>query len=287
VPEAETNVSWLALCAAVVRALTFPCDLMPLKDVVLQIIDRVGGKRERDFGLKVVNQCFCYGLLELELMRPDGTTTVFSKTNCEHLTVCAAPDPAEAVWVDPREDGRYFARRAGLVEPTSPAMPAMSVDPAPAENAAVPVTNTEVPVAEPEPAARVEESISESTQAVESKPLRVESIPPPEPTPAADVGNEAGTIAAAAKEDDFLPASEVTRPKRGRRTKVTPELERYIFKLLDFHGLPRPDDPDWSSQADVEKILQDRADLGETQAREHAHRLIDTWKAGKAEKAGN
>ena len=109
---------------------------------------------------------------------------------------------------------------------------------------------------------------------------------------AAGAGEQTGAVAAAigaaaTKEDDFLPASEATRSKRGRRAKMTPELERYIFKLLDHHGLPSPDDPDWSSQADVEKIIQDRAGLGETQAREHAHRLIDTWKARKGEEAGN
>ena len=128
VPEAEVNIS-LALCEDVARALTFPCDLMPLKDVVLQIIDRVGGKRERDYGLQVANQCLRYGLLELGLMRPDGTETWFSKTDCGHPTVWAAPiNPAEAVWVEPREDGHYFIRRAVLAKSTAPAAPATTAD---------------------------------------------------------------------------------------------------------------------------------------------------------------
>jgi hypothetical protein len=121
VTEATTSVPW-APCEAVVRALTFPCDLMPLKEVVLQIIDRVGGKRENVFGQKVTNQCFRYGLLQLELERPDGTSTWFSKTDCEHLTICAAPiNPAEAVWVEPREDGRYFVQRPDPA-PTKPTL---------------------------------------------------------------------------------------------------------------------------------------------------------------------
>ena len=115
--EATTSVPW-ELCEAVVRALTFSCDLMPLKDIVLQIIDRVGGKRESVYGLKVVNQCLRYELLEL--IRSDGTKVQFS-TDCEHPTVCAAPvNPAEAIWVEPREDGCHFVRRPA----TPPAPPA-------------------------------------------------------------------------------------------------------------------------------------------------------------------
>ena len=121
--EAMTSVPW-ELCEAVVRALTFPCDLMPLKDIVLQIIDRVGGKRESVYGLKVANQCFRYELLEL--IRSDGTKVQFSKTDCKPPTVCAAPvNPAEAIWVEPREDGRHFVRRPAT-PPAPPAEPPQS-----------------------------------------------------------------------------------------------------------------------------------------------------------------
>src|SRR5262245_59139239 len=97
---------------------------MPLKAIVLQIIDCVGGKRESVYGLKVATQCFRYELLEL--IRPDGTKMQFSKTDCEHPTVCAAPvNPAEAVWVEPREDGPHFVRRPAVL-PAPPAEPPQS-----------------------------------------------------------------------------------------------------------------------------------------------------------------
>jgi hypothetical protein len=71
VANAETNVPWLALCEAVVRALTFHPDLMPLQNVVLQAISLVGEKPA--LGLDVINQCLRRGLLELVLQAPDGT----------------------------------------------------------------------------------------------------------------------------------------------------------------------------------------------------------------------
>ena len=120
--EATTSVPW-ELCEAVVRALTFPCDLMRLKDIVLQIIDRVGGKRESVYGLKVATQCFRYELLEL--IRSDGTKMQFPK-DCEYPIICAAPiNPAEAVWIEPREDGPHFVRRPAT-PPAPPAEPPQS-----------------------------------------------------------------------------------------------------------------------------------------------------------------
>jgi len=91
---------------------------------------------------------------------------------------------------------------------------------------------------------------------------------------------------AVTKEDGALPASEAARRKRGRPTKITPKLEQYIFGLLDHHGLPDPNDPEWSSQANIEEIIQAQSGCEKTQAREHARRLIDLWQAGKAGKAG-
>src|SRR5262245_56012427 len=103
---------------------------MRLKDIVLQIIDRVGGKRESVYGQKVATQCFRYELLEL--IRSDGTKMQFPK-DCEYPIICAAPiNPAEAVWIEPREDGPHFVRRpaappAPLAEP--PQSPATTTPP--------------------------------------------------------------------------------------------------------------------------------------------------------------
>jgi hypothetical protein len=136
---------------------------MPLKDIVLQIIDRIGGKRESVYGLKVANQCFRYELLEL--IRSDGTKVQFSKTDCEHPTVCAAPvNPAEAIWVEPREDGRHFVRRPA----TPPALPA---EPPQSPATATPPADRQLPAAgETEPAARVEASMLEPVPPAESMP---------------------------------------------------------------------------------------------------------------------
>ena len=111
--EAATNVPWLALCEDVVRALTFHArDLLPLRDVTLQIIALVDGKR--DPGLAVVNQCLRNGLLKSVLMAPDGTMKPLASSDWgppPKRTVGAPHNPAEGVYVEPYEAGLYFVRR--------------------------------------------------------------------------------------------------------------------------------------------------------------------------------
>src|SRR5262249_20048922 len=161
---------------------------------------------------KVATQCFCYGLLEL--IRSDGTKVQFSKTDGEHPIICAAPiNPAEAVWIEPREDGPHFVRRPAT-PPAPPAKPPQSSVPA------APPPDRQLPAA----------GGSEPLQSPRAQ--RQPQQPPP-------------------KEDDALSASEAVRRKRGRPTKITLELEKHIFKLLDHHGLPDPNDPEWSSQARI------------------------------------
>jgi hypothetical protein len=113
VTEAATNVPWLALCEDVVRALTFHArDLLPLRDVTLQIIALVDGKR--DPGLAVVNQCLRNGLLKSVLMAPDGTMKPLASSDWgppPKRTVGAPHNPAEGVYVEPYEAGLYFVRR--------------------------------------------------------------------------------------------------------------------------------------------------------------------------------
>src|SRR5262245_26237145 len=105
--EVETSIAWLAQCAAVVA-----CDWEPLRDGVLRVIARVGGKT--DLGLRIINQCLRNGLLELGLTLDGITMTPFSRTDCERRTVHAPPNPAEGVGVEPYAPGDYFVRRAGL-----------------------------------------------------------------------------------------------------------------------------------------------------------------------------
>ena len=89
-------------------------------------------------------------------------------------------------------------------------------------------------------------------------------------------------------EDDLRERLRMPAPrKRGRKTKITSEVEQKVFAMFEYHGLPRPDDPDWSTQADVAKVIEDLAGVSRSTAVEHAHRLIAEYKAGKSTKAGN
>lgn|SRR5262249_21030609 len=101
--EATQSVPW-AQCEGVVRALTFhPPGWASLHEIVLLAISLLDRKRDR--GLAVINQCLRNGQLILEWHAPDGTTTVFLRTDWEQQTVCAALDPAEAVWLEPYIEG--------------------------------------------------------------------------------------------------------------------------------------------------------------------------------------
>jgi hypothetical protein len=127
VSEADADIAWLVPFADLVAR-----NWESLRDPVLQIIKRVGGKTVP--GLSVVNQCWQHGLVELGLMPLDGIT--ISKREREHRSVCAPLiNPAEGVRVEPYEAGCWFIRRASHAEPTSPASePAASaVEPLQAE----------------------------------------------------------------------------------------------------------------------------------------------------------
>jgi hypothetical protein len=127
--EATPSVS-RELCEAFVRALTFSCDLMPLKDIVPQIISRADEKRDRD--LPVTNHCFRYGLLKV-LQVAHGTTKWLEASDWgppPKRTIHAVEiNPAEGVWVEPREDRvKYFVQRPDpatlTTTPVTPATPA-------------------------------------------------------------------------------------------------------------------------------------------------------------------
>jgi hypothetical protein len=97
-----------------------PRDWTLLRDVVL----RVGAFFGRDLDLVMINRYLHEGLLELMLVRPDGTMTRFSKEDCEHRTVRAPFNRAEGVRVEPFEAGRYLARLAKLTSPATATSPA-------------------------------------------------------------------------------------------------------------------------------------------------------------------
>ena len=203
--EATTSVSW-ELCEAVVRALTFSCDLMPLKDIVLQIIDRVGGKRESVYGQKVATQCFCYGLLELK--RSDGRKVQFSKTDGEHPIICAASiNPAEAVWIEPHEDGPHFVRRPAT-PPAPPAEPPQSSTTAPPPADRLPAAGGADPSQSQQP-----QQVSSATESDESA-----ADPAPSSVPAAEGLAETGS--------GVLPARSGAAPIPTERASTTATAKR-------------------------------------------------------------
>ena len=108
-PEAETRIT---------RNFSLG-DWMVLRNAVVQLIFSVDEKRE--LGLALINRYVHEGLLDLALLAPDcSTLTLFGKADCERRTIHAAHRPAEAVWVEPREDGQHFVRRSQFAKLTSP-----------------------------------------------------------------------------------------------------------------------------------------------------------------------
>jgi hypothetical protein len=109
VPEAETRITQSFSLG----------DWMPLQKAVIQIISLVGEKRE--LGLALINRYVHEGSLDLALLAPNcSTLTEFGKADCECRTIHAALRPAEAVWVEPREDGLHFVRGSQFAKLTSP-----------------------------------------------------------------------------------------------------------------------------------------------------------------------
>jgi hypothetical protein len=98
-----------------------PRDWTPLVDVVL----RAGAFFKRDLDLVMINRYLHEGLLELKLVRPDSTTTEFSKKDCAHLTISAPFHRAEGVRVEePYQAGQYLGRLAELTSPATATPPA-------------------------------------------------------------------------------------------------------------------------------------------------------------------
>jgi hypothetical protein len=89
-------------------------------------------------------------------------------------------------------------------------------------------------------------------------------------------------------------ASSPAKRAGGRRPKYPWEkLKQYAMQLLDHHGLPSPENPDFSSQADLErKIVQQCRDLTGgaappiSQVREHVSAWIREYRAAKAGNSG-
>jgi hypothetical protein len=132
---------------------------------------RIAGARND--ALDYINRDVHEWQLRLGFRAPGSMTIrVPDAVECRKLTVKAASNWEEAVWIEPRRDERCYAWRADLDRRTT--LPA-----APAAHAG----------GELEPAARTEESMPESASAVEPEPTP--SSPQAEPvSPGAETGQE-------------------------------------------------------------------------------------------------
>jgi len=74
--------------------------------------------------------------------------------------------------------------------------------------------------------------------------------------------------------------------KKGRKSEdYWSAVKQHVFELLDYHGLPQSHDPDWKSQADVERaaldFIQKRFSKGasESSVRKYVKEFISEYKS--------
>jgi hypothetical protein len=81
--------------------------------------------------------------------------------------------------------------------------------------------------------------------------------------------------------------------RRGRKPKIDWDgaVKDFVFDRLEHHGAPMPSDPEWNSQAAVERAVADfimerfHVSMSESHVRTHTTRLMVKWQ--KARKANN
>jgi len=99
-----------------------PRDWTPLRNVVLGVEAYFG--HYLDLDLVMINRYVREGVLELMLVRPDGTPRQFSRMECKQRTISAPFHRAEGVGVEPYEDGQYLGRLAESISPATTTSPA-------------------------------------------------------------------------------------------------------------------------------------------------------------------
>ena len=251
-----------------------PRDWTSLRDVVLKVVAFFG----RDLDLVMINRYLHEGLLELALVAPDSTTTVFSRTDCEHRTIHAPFNRAEGVRVEPYEAGRYLARLAELTSPAtatpptdqqaSDASPALEVEAAPA-----PAAPAESPTVLP---ARGGE-LSPTQNAFEAQS---ETLPP------ATQPNERTVAEPLA--DSAKPAA---APHPGGRPPVVnwSMVGEEVFRLMDDNSEFTVDDPEWNAQARLEEAIADfcqnkfKKHPGETTIKDNIREPLERWRQSRSE----
>jgi hypothetical protein len=116
----------------------------------------------------------------------------------------------------------------------------------------------------------------------EHYPRPVETPQPPTPPSPPEISGSAA-----------IPPKQHHVDRRGRPPKLAWDgiVRQHLFDLLDHHGWPSPDDPEWSNQAAVEKattkFIEQKYGVGivvESTIRDNIVPLMTEWKE-KAEKA--
>jgi hypothetical protein len=89
---------------------------------------------------------------------------------------------------------------------------------------------------------------------------------------------------------DWLGKPKSAPKKRGRPPKVDweGEVKQRAFAFLDYHGAPSGVDPEWGTQAALEKAIIDSGiEAAPSTVRKYAAGYLIEWKARKAEIARN
>jgi hypothetical protein len=198
------------------------------EDAVCEVITRVG--RKHALGLALINQALHDhdGQLELALLAPDGTLTIFSRTERKCRTVRAPLNPREGTYIELEgthiEPGQHYVR--GIVKSTSPAT-------------AIPPADRQLPAAgEAGPAARVKESMPEPAPDVELELAPPTERPRVEPT---QVESMALPPAPTQVELAALPPGPGSAKCKGGRPPAA--WRNKLYRLIDNGQL----DPTWSN----------------------------------------
>ena len=195
------------------------------QDAVCEVIARVG--RKHALGLTLINQSMHDEQLELALLAPNGTLTIFSKEDCKHRTIHAPLNPREGTRIEPFEAGQHFVR--GVVKLTSTATPSadqqLSGGPKPSQSpqaqqlpSATPPT--ELPHVEPGRDVGAADVPVQRTQVKPGGPQLLSA--PPEHVLATDVEDQGEAAATAAE----TAGTQLKKQSRKRTTRVGAQTRR-------------------------------------------------------------
>jgi len=111
------------------------------------------------------------------------------------------------------------------------------------------------------------------------------------PAGSTEVYGEGGNGIIEIAEDDLRERLRMPAPrKRGRKPKLDwDDIKRQTFTLFEHQGAPSAIDPEWASQADVERAIQDilardGIEVAESTVRKYAGQFLEAWQVQKADK---